>query len=124
VHELSIADAVVQIALSHARGSRVTKVEVKVGHLRQVVPDALAFAFDLVATGTLAEGAELVLEDVPAVGRCRGCGEASTLAGFPLRCARCGGPDLELLRGEELLVDAIELDDVLTTTTGGTRHGH
>src|SRR3954470_8223580 len=112
MHELSIADAVVQIALSHARGRKVAKVEVKVGHLRQVVPDALAFAFDLVTTGTLAEGAELVVEEMPAAGRCRGCGEASTLAGFPLRCEHCGGADLELLRGGELLVDAIELDDL------------
>jgi hydrogenase nickel incorporation protein HypA/HybF len=97
------------------------RVELKIGHLRQVVPDALAFSFALVAQGTEVEGAELVMEEVPAAGRCRRCGTESEPAGFPLRCDACGGLDLELLRGEELLVDALELTE-LVTTNGGTRH--
>jgi hydrogenase nickel incorporation protein HypA/HybF len=87
-------------------------VELKVGHLRQVVPDALAFAFTLVAEGTLAEGAELVMVEVPAAGVCRACGAESELPGFPLACARCGSLDLELIRGEELSVDALETEGV------------
>ena len=74
MHELSIADAIVRIAAAHAGGRQIETVEVKVGHLRQVVPDALAFAFALVAEGTEAEGAELVLEEVPAAGVCRRAG--------------------------------------------------
>ena len=61
MHELSIAESVVQIAGRHANGRRVTKVCLKVGHLRQVVPSALAFSFELVAQGTSVEGAELLL---------------------------------------------------------------
>ena len=38
MHELSIAEAVVEIAFRHAAGRKVSKVELKVGHLRQVVP--------------------------------------------------------------------------------------
>jgi len=110
VHELSIADAVVELAARHAAGRRVTRVEVKVGHLRQVVPDSLAFAFELVADGTVVEGAELVLEEVPAAGRCRACGAESPLREFPLCCAACGGLDVEVIRGEELLVDSLELE--------------
>ena len=45
MHELSIAESVVRIALAHANGRPVAKVELKVGHLRQVVPAALAFAW-------------------------------------------------------------------------------
>ena len=119
MHELSIADATVRIACRHAAGRRVARVEVKLGRLRQVVPDALAFAFVLVAEGTELEGAELVMEDVPAAGRCRQCGAESELPGFPLACAACGSLDLELLRGEELLVDALELHEV-AMTNGGT----
>jgi hydrogenase nickel incorporation protein HypA/HybF len=109
MHELSLAEAVVRIASRHAAGRPVAKVELKVGHLRQVVPPALAFAFELVARGTEVEGAELAMEEVPAAGRCRRCGVESELPGFPLRCGACGGLDLELLRGDELLVDALEL---------------
>ena len=44
MHELSIADALLRIALRHAEGRRIASVEVQVGHLRQVMPDTLAFA--------------------------------------------------------------------------------
>jgi hydrogenase nickel incorporation protein HypA/HybF len=111
MHELSLAEGIVRIATRHAAGRQVAKIELKVGHLRQVVPSALEFAFELVAQGTEVEGAELVLEEVPVAGRCRRCGVESELPGFPLRCSACGGLDLELLRGEELLVDALELEE-------------
>jgi hydrogenase nickel incorporation protein HypA/HybF len=123
MHELSIADAVVRIAARHAAGRRVTRVEVRVGHLRQVVPDSLAFAFELVAAGTVVEGAELVLEEVPAAGRCRTCGTESTLGRFPLRCAACGGLDLEVIRGEELLVDSLELEESVDAVKGEMAYG-
>jgi len=111
MHELSIADALVGIASRHAAGRRVTVVEVKVGHLRQVVPSALEFAFELVAEGTLVEGARLELEQVAAQGRCRDCAGVSTMDGFPLACGGCGSLDVEVIAGEELLVDALELED-------------
>jgi len=112
VHELAIADSVVRIACAHAGGRRVTKVELKVGHLRQVVPSALEFAFGLVAEGTEAEGAQLKLEEVPAAGVCRVCGTESELPGFPLACEACGSLEMELVRGEELLVDALTMEGV------------
>lgn len=119
MHELAIADAVARIAMEHARGRPVRRVEVRVGHLRQVVPDALAFAFELVSAGTVLEGAELAIEEVPAVGRCRGCGTEGALPAFPLRCVACGGLDVAVTRGEELLVQAIEVDDEKAVTTIG-----
>ena len=123
MHELSIAESVVRIAVENARGQRVARVELRVGHLRQVVPSALEFAFELVAQGTEAEGAELALAEVPIVAHCRRCGAEEELAGFPLMCPACGGTDLKLLRGEELLVDALELEDEMAVTNGGTGHG-
>jgi hydrogenase nickel incorporation protein HypA/HybF len=112
LHELSIADSIVQIASHHANGRRVIKVRLKVGHLRQVVPSALAFGFELLAEGTLVEGAELEVEDVPATGSCRDCGVESRFESFPLQCVACGGFDLKLLEGEELFVESLELEEV------------
>jgi hydrogenase nickel incorporation protein HypA/HybF len=120
MHELSIAERIVSIATSHADGRAVSKVEVKVGHLRQVVPSALEFAFELLTEGTPIDGARLELEVVPAAGICRSCGTETELSSFPLHCSRCGGFDLEVIRGEELLVEALELEEALTMT-GGTR---
>jgi hydrogenase nickel incorporation protein HypA/HybF len=122
MHELSIADALVEIVTRHAAGRRVTRVEVRVGHLRQVVPSALELAFELVARDTPAEGAELVLEDVAAAGICRTCGSESELDAFPLVCAACGGWELDIVRGEELALDSLELEEALLTT-GGTGYG-
>jgi hydrogenase nickel incorporation protein HypA/HybF len=120
MHELSIAGAVVDIVNRHAGGRRVERVELRVGHLRQVVPSALEFAFELVAAGTPAEGAELVMEEVPADVSCRGCGGASTLTAFPAVCGRCGSLDVEVTGGDELLVDALELEEEeLLTRSGG-----
>jgi hydrogenase nickel incorporation protein HypA/HybF len=111
MHELSIAEAIAAVADRHARGRRVSRIEVSVGHLRQVVPSALSFAFELVVQGSALEGAELVLEEVPAAGRCRACGAESRLDGFPLICPACGGADLEVVAGEELRVESLDVEE-------------
>ena len=114
MHELSIANSVVRVASEQADGRRVTKVWLRVGHLRQVVPSALAFAFELVAEGTPVEGAELVIEDVPASVCCRECRGESLLDGFPAACPRCGSLNVEVVGGEELLVESLELEEWTT----------
>jgi hydrogenase nickel incorporation protein HypA/HybF len=111
LHELAIAESVVRIADRHADGRWVTKVYLKVGHLRQVVPSALAFSFELVAQGTSVEGAELEIKEVPATGKCRACEAESRLESFPLQCGTCGGFDLELIAGEELYVESLEMEE-------------
>jgi hydrogenase nickel incorporation protein HypA/HybF len=130
VHELSIAESIVQIASDHAAGRRVYRVDVRTGHLRQVVPSALEFAFELVSQGTSLEGAELVIEQVPAEGICRSCGARSVMTMFPLQCSRCGDLDLEIVAGEELQVESLELEspsernsEEMLTRTGGSADG-
>ena len=111
MHELSIAGAVVATACRHAEGKRVVRVELKVGHLRQVVPSALEFAFELVAEGTQVEGAELAIEEVPARVACRECAAESRADEFPLACASCGSLHVDVVGGDELLVDALEVEE-------------
>ena len=119
MHELSIAGALVEVATKHAAGRPVTRVEVKVGHLRQVVPSALEFAWELLVQGTPLDGAELALEEVPATVRCEVCGQESTLTAFPAMCGSCGSLSVEVTGGEELLVDALEIEDDALIGTGG-----
>jgi hydrogenase nickel incorporation protein HypA/HybF len=119
MHELSIAGAVLDVATRHAQGRRITRVELKVGHLRQVVPSALEFAFELVSQGTPAEGAVLAMEEVPATVRCQSCGETTTLAAFPAQCGACGSLSVDVTGGEELLVDSLELEEEALIGSGG-----
>jgi hydrogenase nickel incorporation protein HypA/HybF len=121
MHELSIADAIVRVALRHADGRPVSAVEVSIGHLRQVVPSSLQFSFELLTNDTPLQGARLEVHEVTPRGHCRGCGADTELHEFPLSCARCGGLDLELLCGEELTVDAIHIED--SVTIEGMAHG-
>jgi hydrogenase nickel incorporation protein HypA/HybF len=111
MHELAIAESIVRISSDHANGRQVTKIWLKVGHLRQIVPSALTFSFELVAQGTPVEAAELEIEQIPAIGLCQGCETESQLKEFPLQCQACGSFDLTILRGEELFVESLELEE-------------
>ena len=111
MHELSICDAIASTVAKHADGRSVSQVTVKIGHLRQVVPDALQFSWEVVAGTTELKDAALVIEQVPAVVECIDCGTRTTLDLPILACGNCEGFDVKLLCGEELLVVSIDLVD-------------
>lgn len=125
MHELSIARAVLDAALRHAGGRPVTAVALRVGAMRQVVPDSLGFYFELAARDTLCAGARLDQERVAALLRCRTCGRewdpappppAAHPAGVPplprFRCPACEAHRVDLVRGDELEVASIEIAEV------------
>jgi len=111
MHELSVSSAIVDTAVRHADGRRVTSVQVRLGRLRQVVPTSLAFYFELVSRETVCAGARLDQEVVPAVLRCADC-EAAWEIDVPFfRCGRCGSVDVTVESGEELEVASIEVEE-------------
>jgi hydrogenase nickel incorporation protein HypB len=112
VHELTLSRAIVDTVLRHARDRRVTAVSLRVGRLRQVVPDTLAFYFALVARGTLCEGARLEQQPIGARLRCDACGHRWELAVPAFRCPQCDGADVHVIAGEELEVESIEVEEV------------
>ncbi len=111
MHELALAQAVMDVVADHAGGRPVERVEVRVGALRQVVPDSLSFCFAAVARGTVAEGAELRIEQVPVRISCSRCGGDAELEAFPLTCPACGAADVQVTAGEEFLVESLEVLD-------------
>ncbi|AZM87409.1 MULTISPECIES: hydrogenase maturation nickel metallochaperone HypA [Streptomyces] len=116
MHEMSIAMAVVdQVAEAAQAGAArsVSRVELEVGELAGVVPDALAFSFQLACTATPLEGAELVTHAVTARARCASC-TGEWAVGMPpeLRCPDCGKADaVELLAGRELRIRRVVWED-------------
>jgi hydrogenase nickel incorporation protein HypA/HybF len=125
MHELSISSAIVATAERHARGRRVTLVSLRLGSLRQVVPASLDFYFEIVARETVCEGARLETEYVAACMWCTACGhewdpapppraghESSPAMVLPaFRCPACESAGAEVVRGDELEVDSIEVSD-------------
>jgi hydrogenase nickel incorporation protein HypA/HybF len=111
VHELAICEAIAQKAEAHADGRPVVAVTVRIGHLRQVVPDALLFSWDLVTEFTSVKGAELHIESVPAVVQCDTCGQQTTLQVPSLCCGNCESFDVKLLSGEEFQMVSMDLAD-------------
>jgi hydrogenase nickel incorporation protein HypA/HybF len=111
MHELSLSGAIVNTVVKHARGRPVSVVSLRIGALRQVVPDTLDFYFDFVARGTVCEGARLEQELVPARLRCTGC-EREWEVELPIfMCPACGGA-AEVASGDELEVESIEVEEV------------
>lgn len=109
MHELSICQSIVDAVERHAAGRPVRAVHLTVGALRQVVPDTLAFCWELVNEGTPLAGSELVVEHVPAAVRCLPCHRTQTLTELLLVCDVCGGSDLTVVAGEEFLITTLEL---------------
>jgi hydrogenase nickel incorporation protein HypA/HybF len=111
MHELSISSAVLATVEKHAAGRRVTAVTMTVGGLRQVVPESLEFYFGIVSRDTVCEGARLEQVLVPALVRCTDCGDERELDDLPLfLCPQCGGR-CEVVSGNELEVESIEVMD-------------
>lgn len=111
MHELSISSAIVDTAVKHADGRRVSVVSVRIGHLRQAIPGSLAFYFAIVTRETLADGARLELEVVPGVLRCEACAHEWDADAPAFRCPQCAGGDVTVLAGDELEVESIEVED-------------
>jgi hydrogenase nickel incorporation protein HypA/HybF len=116
VHELSVSSAIVDTAVRHADGRRVTAVQVRLGQLRQVVASSLAFYFQIVSRETLCEGARLDQEVVPAALRCADCAHAWEIDMPCFRCPRCGSADATVETGEELQVASIEVEEASECT--------
>lgn len=112
MHELSLAQGIIDIVREHAPGSGVVRsVKVRVGEVSGVVIDSLEFCFGAITKETPLEHARLDIERLPFVVSCRSCSrESRTEPGFPL-CPNCGSAETSIVSGTELQVVEIEVDD-------------
>jgi len=113
MHEMSIAQSVLDIILQESRNhevNRVLSVALKVGKLSAVETESLRFCFGLVSQGTVVEGARLDIERVQVTCRCRDCGAEFEVEELVFSCPLCGRPGVEMLSGRELSVDSFEAE--------------
>jgi hydrogenase nickel incorporation protein HypA/HybF len=112
VHEVSLMQDTVIIAIKQAReagAQRIHRVMMRVGALSGAVPETLEFAFEIVAKGTMAEGAALEIEKVPVLCYCSTCAEEFEAADLVCECTRCARPSVEIRRGRELQLTSLEV---------------
>lgn len=113
MHELAIAQGILDIVLSTAVGynaTRILGVKVIVGELTGTVPEALEFGFAALAKGTMAESACLSIRIIPLTGHCRECGSESSIDKYSFACASCGSHAMEIITGRELKVESVEVE--------------
>lgn len=110
MHELSLCEAIAGVVKPYADGRHVDVVRVRIGALRQVVPESLSFCWSLIRDYEDMPDAELELELITAQVRCRSCAEHSTITSqWCLLCPRCESADVEVLRGDEFLVTSLDV---------------
>jgi hydrogenase nickel incorporation protein HypA/HybF len=113
MHELAIMESALELALTKARevgARRIQVIRLRVGALAGVVPDALQFAFEALAPGTLAEGAQLAIEPLPARFWCAVCEREFVAADSFSQCPDCGALSGDLRAGRELEIASLEID--------------
>jgi hydrogenase nickel incorporation protein HypA/HybF len=108
VHELSIARKIIAIVndeISRLKLNRVEAVNVGVGALTAVNPEALTFSFEALIVDTGLEGARLEINMIPVEGQCRSCRREFTVEKFRFVCPHCGSSDLKVTKGDDLEID-------------------
>ncbi len=112
MHELSITQNIVDIVVEHAtraKAERVTAIHLVIGNLTGFVDESIQFCFDMLSPGTIAAGARVGIQRVPARVRCRACAQEFEPEGLNWACPQCTAVGGEVLRGRELQVDSIEI---------------
>jgi hydrogenase nickel incorporation protein HypA/HybF len=124
MHELSVTQSLLEIALRHAQSAgaqRVTGLYLVIGQLSSIVDDSVSFYWDMVSQGTPAEGARLHFRRIPTQMRCQDCGASYAPSATELACPECHSTAVRVVAGEEFMLEAIDVDAVPlhADTSGG-----
>jgi hydrogenase nickel incorporation protein HypA/HybF len=113
MHELSIAQSLLDVAVRHAEqagAQRITRLNLVIGELATIVDESVQFCWDMVSKGTLADGAELHFASVPAQLRCMDCGRSFPLEGKRYVCPACGERHVVAVGGDDFRLESIEVE--------------
>lgn len=108
MHEMALTQSVIDAVCEASSGRRVHSVQVEIGALYAVQPDAMDFCFELAAQGTAADGARLDLSVLPGRAFCRTC-TTDFVVDDPILLCRCGSADVEVRSGRELTIVSMEV---------------
>jgi len=113
LHELGVANEILEVALSEAgrhAAKKVASIRLRVGVLRSIEPENLSFLFEHIARGTAAEGAFLEIVEEPVRVECEACGVSEGRA-FTVDCPRCHGSNISVTGGDSLSILSLDIGD-------------
>jgi hydrogenase nickel incorporation protein HypA/HybF len=113
MHELAITESMLNLVLEQAEkigAKEIGKINLVIGEMSGVVDECVQFYFDFLSKGTIAEGAQLSFKMVPPTARCRHCDRVFELKEFDWTCPNCGGNNMEIVAGNELFVESMEVE--------------
>ena len=113
IHEYSVTKGLVNIVLEEgkrANAARITEIRLVIGDLSTIIDDSVQMYFDIIAEGTLAEGAKLVFKRVPSEFMCKNCGHVFVKPVKGFDCPNCGGVGTPTGKGKEFYVESIEVE--------------
>jgi hydrogenase nickel incorporation protein HypA/HybF len=108
MHELSIAESVLDTITARTGDREVREVRLEIGKLAGVSVDSLRFCFEVATAGTALERAALDIVEPSGRARCASCGQEFMIDDRILLCA-CGSSDVRVLAGEELRILSVEV---------------
>jgi hydrogenase nickel incorporation protein HypA/HybF len=113
MHELSIVRNILDIAESEARKNnavRIIRIKLKIGEMAGVVIDSINFCFEAIKEDTIARDAELLIEHIPLMGRCKECGADFRIKDYRFICENCHSNKVEIIGGKELQIEELEAE--------------
>jgi hydrogenase nickel incorporation protein HypA/HybF len=113
MHELSVTENILSIALNHAKlnqAKKVTDVYLVIGKLASIVDDSVQFYWDFLTENTLCSGSNLHFKRIDASFTCKSCQNTFSLEDRLSPCPHCGSLQIEILSGEEFYLDSIEIE--------------
>lgn len=113
MHELSVTQSILEIALRHARQTgarRIVRLNLVVGELSGIIGESVQFYWDMVARDSIAEGAVLSFERVEASLKCLGCGHVFPISGRDYACPVCGSDRVVAVGGDDFRLESIEVE--------------
>ena len=113
MHELSVTESLLEIALRHgktANASHITDLYLVIGQLSSIIDDSVQFYWDIISKDTQAEGAQLHFQRIPTRIRCLDCGCIFEPTGEDLSCPNCLSTRIEVTAGDEFFLEAINVE--------------
>ncbi len=112
MHELSVTESILDIALRHAekaQAHKITALYLVIGQMASIVDDSVEFYWDMIAKNTIAEGARLNFRRIPTEFLCLDCGNRFNPPPGTFACPSCNSSHLKIVSGEEFYVEAIDV---------------